>query len=248
MPLFNQLRKRIRPSRRPEISPAIAYDSWAMSYDHQPDNLMLALDEQVVGQLLAGINLRGAVVVDVGCGTGRHWQKVLDQAPRSLTGFDVSPGMLDILLKKYPAAETHLLKDQELEGVATASCDLVLSTLTIAHILDIRAALTEWCRVLAPGGEMLLTDYHPVALARGGQRTFRDGDKVVAIRNHIYPLQQIEELTKNLRFNRLKLVEKKIDDSMRPYYEKQNALAVFRRFRGVPILYGLHLKKSDVAV
>jgi SAM-dependent methyltransferase len=247
MPLFNKLRQYIRPSLRKESEPAAAYDIWALSYDHQPDNLMLALDEELCGGLLARAFLTRRVIVDVGCGTGRHWKKLFDRQPSRLIGYDVSAGMLDILRQKHPRAETYLLNDQHLPELAHASCDLVLSTLTVAHIPDLGAALTEWCRVLKPGGEMIITDYHPTALIKGGRRTFRKGDKVIAIKNHIYPVQEVLAMAQALGLEKLSLTETRIDDTMRPYYEKQNALAVFNRFRGVPIIYGIHLKKTDVA-
>jgi ubiquinone/menaquinone biosynthesis C-methylase UbiE len=247
MPLINKLRQYLTPSRRKESEPAVAYDIWALSYDHQPDNLMLALDEELCGSLLAQVQLSGKVIADIGCGTGRHWQKIFDRQPSRLVGYDVSGGMLEILRKKFPPAETHQLKDHRLPELENASCDLLLSTLTMAHIPDPEAALTEWYRVLKPGGEMIITDYHPVALARGGQRTFREGERVIAVRNHIYPLARITAFTRQLGLHEVKRVEKNIDDTMRPYYEKQNALAVFERFNGVPIIYGIHLKKTDAS-
>jgi ubiquinone/menaquinone biosynthesis C-methylase UbiE len=247
MPLFHKLRQYLPASQRKESDPAAAYDIWALSYDHQPDNLMLALDEELCVGLFSRASLTGAVVVDIGCGTGRHWAKLFGQGPSRLVGYDVSPGMLNILQKKHPQAETYLLRGQHLAELEDASCDLVLSTLTIAHIPDLEGALAEWNRVLKPGGEMIITDYHPSALARGGQRTFREGGSVIAIRNHIYPIRRIRELTRKFGLQELSITERRIDDTMRPYYEKQNALAVFGRFYGVPIIYGIHLKKTDAA-
>jgi ubiquinone/menaquinone biosynthesis C-methylase UbiE len=247
MPLFNKLRQYIRPSLRKESEPAAAYDIWALSYDHQPDNLMLALDEELCGGLLARTFVTRRVIVDIGCGTGRHWKKLFDRQPSRLIGYDVSAGMLDILRQKHPQAETYLLNDQHLPELAHASCDLVLSTLTVAHIPDLGAALTEWCRVLKPGGQMIITDYHPTALIKGGQRTFRKDDKVIAIKNHIYPVREVLAMAHASGLEKLSLTETRIDDTMRSYYEKQNALSVFNRFRGVPIIYGIHLKKTDAA-
>ncbi len=208
---------------------------------------MLALDGQLFGELLSSVSVEGRVVVDVGCGTGRHWRTLLARDPARLAGYDVSPGMLSILRKKYPAAETCLLHGHVLAGLGAASCDLLISTLTMAHIPDLPAALTEWNRVLKPGGDLLITDYHPTALAKGGQRTFREGDQVIAVLNHLYPLPRVLAITGQLGLTELSITEKKIDDSMRPYYERQNALPVYRRFLGVPIIYGLHLKKPDAA-
>jgi ubiquinone/menaquinone biosynthesis C-methylase UbiE len=152
--------------------------------------------------------------------------------------------MLRQLKAKYPRAETHLLNDAALSQLPTASCDLLLSTLTIAHIPDITAAFAEWARVLRPGGQLIITDYHPEALARGGQRTFRDKEqKTIAIRNHVYPLAQITDLAARLDLAALRVIERRIDASMRPWYEKQGALATFQRFLGVPIIYGMQFKR-----
>ena len=246
MPLLNKLRQYFRPTRLPEAEPAAAYDIWALEYDNQPDNLMLALDEELCSQLLQQTALTGKVIADIGCGTGRHWSRLYEKHPSRLIGFDVSQGMLDILLQKYPQAETGLLADVHL-ALPAASCDLILSTLTVAHIPDIGAAFAEWKRVLKPGGRMIITDYHPEALARGGQRTFREKDRIIAIRNHVYPIYEIKEITRRLGLQTEKVIERTIDESMRSYYEKQNATALFQRFLGVPIIYGLQLKRSDVA-
>ena len=245
MPLFSKLRQYLSPGRRGFAPAGQAYDRWALSYDHQPDNLMLALDEQVCSALLEETEIGGRVIADIGCGTGRHWKKIQDRSPGRLLGYDVSAGMLRILNEKYPQAETRLLENDRLTDLGDGSCDLILSTLTVAHIRQLEAALTEWNRVLRPGGEIIITDYHPDALARGGKRTFRDGSQVIAIRNYIHPLRKIQEITAKLRLSVVSLTEKKIDDSMKPYYEHQNALPVFERFRGVPIIYGIHLKKAD---
>jgi ubiquinone/menaquinone biosynthesis C-methylase UbiE len=248
MPLLHKLRQYLRPARRKESEPAAAYDIWALSYDNQPDNLMLALDEALVTTLLNSTRLSGRVIADIGCGTGRHWKKLFDRDPSRLVGYDVSAGMLKVLQNKHPRAETYQLSGPLLTDLEDASCDLVLSTLTVAHIPDLEAALREWWRILRPGGEMIITDYHPDALSRGGQRTFREGNQVIAVRNHIYPLRMIREITNRLGLRQLRVEERKIDDTMKSYYEKQNALAVFERFRGVPIIYGLHLKKPDAAI
>jgi len=246
MPLLNKLRQYLSAPRRPEAEPGAAYDIWSLSYDHQPDNLMLALDAALFGALLERTALKGKVVADIGCGTGRHWPAILDQGPARLLGFDVSAGMVAILKQKYPQAETSQLEGGTLP-VLDASCDLLLSTLTVAHIPFIEAALAEWFRALKPGGEILITDYHPEALSRGGQRTFREGEQVIAVRSHVYPIRKIRAIARKLGLEELALTERKIDETMKPYYEKQKALSVYERFLGVPIIYGLHLKKSDAA-
>src|SRR5689334_12837369 len=83
-----------------------AYDLWCDDYDLQPDNLMMALDEEILTGFLKKIIITNKKIADVGCGTGRHWQRILSQQPASLSGFDISDGMLKKLKEKFPAAHT----------------------------------------------------------------------------------------------------------------------------------------------
>jgi ubiquinone/menaquinone biosynthesis C-methylase UbiE len=228
-----------------EKDPEQAYNRWADSYDSQPDNLMLALDEELFSTLLNDFDIRNTVIADIGCGTGRHWNRIYEQSPAKLIGYDVSEGMLGMLRKKFPQAETHQLTGNQLEGLKSNSCDLVISTLTIAHISNAEVAIKEWCRVLKPGGHLIITDYHPVALEKGAKRTFTSAGKTVAIVNHIHPIKKITAIAKQLQLFELRLIEKCIDETMKPFYEKQRASHIFEAWKGVPIIYGIHLKKQN---
>jgi ubiquinone/menaquinone biosynthesis C-methylase UbiE len=231
-----------------DTDPEAAYNLWADSYDSQPDNLMLALDEEVFSTLLSYINTKNKVIADVGCGTGRHWKKILENEPKRLIGFDVSEEMLKILQQKFPQAETYLLTNNKLQQLKNESCDYIISTLTIAHIANAKDAITEWNRVLKPGGQMIITDYHPRALAKGGKRTFRHNDHTVAVKNYVHTLENLKDIARQLDLQVLRLMEKFIDESAKPYYEKQNALPVFEIWKGVPIIYGMYLTKPDAAL
>jgi ubiquinone/menaquinone biosynthesis C-methylase UbiE len=230
---------------RPAI-PEKAYNLWADNYDAQPDNLMLAWDEEIFSSLLNHINLQNKIIADIGCGTGRHWQKIFEYHPKKLIGFDVSEGMLKMLKQKFPDAETHHLKDDHLHELEYHSCDFVFSTLTIAHIENAKNALAEWNRVLKPGGEMIITDYHPMALAKGGKRTFNHNGKTMEVKNHVHSISKIKNIARQLDLEVIRFVEKSIDESAKRYYEKQNALAVYQAWKGAPIIYGIHLKKPHV--
>jgi ubiquinone/menaquinone biosynthesis C-methylase UbiE len=229
---------------RKDTDPEPAYDLWSFNYDEQPDNLILALDELLFTDLIKNITIENKIVADVGCGTGRHWKKIIEKKPAQLSGYDVSQGMLNILRQKFPNAITHRLTDQHLPGLADQSCDIVISTLAIAHIENIEEVLVEWSRVLKPGGSIIITDYHPVALTKGGDRTFKHNNELIAIKNYIHPIDMMKQLAAQLQFQVLNFTEKKIDGSVKHYYEKQKALHIFEQFSGTPIIYGMHLKKS----
>jgi ubiquinone/menaquinone biosynthesis C-methylase UbiE len=224
-------------------SPEEAYDLWAAQYDTQPDNLVLAMEEELFTAFISRLNIRGSVIVDVGCGTGRHWNRILEGNPDLLLGFDVSQGMLEQLRLKFPKARVVQQMDHRLPGLDDQSCDFILSTLALAHMENIQEIFEEWNRVLKPGGEILITDYHPEALRLGSQRTFRHNGRLMAVESHAYPIHSIKKITSELGLEIDAYQEKFIDDSVRAFYQKQNALAIFERFKGLPLLHALLLKK-----
>jgi ubiquinone/menaquinone biosynthesis C-methylase UbiE len=208
-------------------APKVAYDIWSKNYDSQPDNLMLVLDEEVFSTLLNEVDVSNTIIADIGCGTGRHWEKIFDKKPKKLIGFDVSEGMLKILQQKFPVAQTHVLIDDELRQLPNESCDMVISTLAIAHIKKADAAIIEWNRVLKPGGHIIITDYHPMALQKGAKRTFQHNHKTVAVKNYVHTLENLKEITRQLHLKECRLIERKIDESAKPFFLNHNVLYVY---------------------
>jgi ubiquinone/menaquinone biosynthesis C-methylase UbiE len=230
-----------------DLDPEKGYDVWAASYDEQPDNLMLALDEKVFTELANAFSITDRNVVDVGCGTGRHWPMIMHAMPRSLTGYDVSLGMLQRLQQKFPQAQTHQLHSNQLLETADASTHILISTLTIAHIQYIQDALTEWNRILLPGAYIIITDYHPGILAKGGRRTFTHEGETIGVKNYVHSIEAIQQIAKQLGWQMKRLEEKIIDKNVKPYYDKQNALKVYEKYKGMPVIYGILFKKINAA-
>jgi len=113
---------------------------------------MLDLDEVLFSKLLENAAIQNKTIADIGCGTGRHWNKILEKRPQSLTGFDVSEGMLNRLKEKFPGASVYHITDDLFANAPNAPFDLIISTLTVAHIEDIGKALDAWCGLLKPDG------------------------------------------------------------------------------------------------
>ena len=223
-----------------------AYDLWASSYDDQPDNLMLAMDEELFTKLFATIDILDKSIADIGCGTGRHWNKTLSKNPAKLTGYDVSQGMLNKLRAKYPGSEVKKINDNLFSDTCDRSFDLIISTLTIAHIADIDEAIGNWCRLLKPSADIIITDFHPEALAFGGSRTFSHGYQKISVNNHVHTLDTLKDKFKARGFLLVREEHKRIDNTVKHYYEKHRALDTFNKFMGVPMIYGMHLRRSNV--
>ena len=220
-----------------------AYDLWAKTYDDERDNLMLYYDKIILNKLIAGINLNGKVILDYGCGTGRNWGDLLNHNPQKIIGCDTSSGMLDVLKSKYKNAETHIITENNLSFLPDYSCDVLISTLVIAHIKEIKEIFSEWSRVLKPEGDIIITDFHPEHLSSGGSRTFKHDDKSITIKNYVHPVEFIKKELSLLGFETKELIEIKIDKDVKSFYEKNNALAVYEKYKGQPFIYGIHLSR-----
>ncbi len=224
------------------MSAASAYDIWSLTYDSQDRNPLLFLDDELLDDFLRVVNLRAKTVVDVGCGTGRHWKSLFAREPEQVVGYDVSPGMLGRLREKYPQANVHQLDGQTLSNTADASCDVVISTLALGYIADIDAAFAEWSRVLRSGGDVLITDMHPDVAAHA-ERSFRHEARTILIRHHVHPLPALRRCAAAHQLDIVRIDEKVVDDSIRKFYEIANSVDVFEKTKGTVLMYGAHLRK-----
>src|SRR6185369_11473666 len=103
MQVLKNIKRRLANLLRPkkEIAPGPGYDLWSETYDEQPGNPIVYLDEIVFDKIIADMTIKDKIVVDIGCGTGRHWKKLLTKQPEELIGYDASSGMLKKLRQKY---------------------------------------------------------------------------------------------------------------------------------------------------
>jgi len=224
-----------------------AYRLWSETYDAQPDNVILHLEAQLFGELLSDLAVEGKTVLDVGCGTGRHWERLMARRPAALIGADSSPHMLDRLRSKYPGASLHALDGGHLVGIADRSVDILLSTLALGHIRDVGQALAEWTRVLKDGGHMILTDFHPEAFRAGMKRTFVHEGQTFEVENHLHSIELLGRIFRERELEVVASRERRIDEAVRDHFERQGYRAAFERFRQTPVILGFHLVKSDRA-
>ena len=101
----------------------------------------------------------GAVVADVGTGTGFVLQGLVQHAAE-LVGFDESPEMLAVARQNL-AEQAHVtfqLTDGKTLPVENGRFDAVFANMYLHHAPDPAAAVSEMVRVLKPGGKLIVTD------------------------------------------------------------------------------------------
>jgi ubiquinone/menaquinone biosynthesis C-methylase UbiE len=136
-----------------------------------------------VAEDVAAIAPPSATVLDVGTGPGRLLHELAERRPDlALTGMDPSPDMIRLaeqtllaehaLLAEYAQTTrepAHRIRFQVADVAALpcpdASVDLIVSTLSLHHWPDTKAATAELARVLRPGGRVMIYDFRFAPLA-----------------------------------------------------------------------------------
>jgi ubiquinone/menaquinone biosynthesis C-methylase UbiE len=100
-------------------------------------------------------NLAGKRVLDAGCGKGR-FARILHEgtAAAEIWGLDISPEML----KFMPEGICRAAGSMTALPFPSEAFDFVYATESLEHAVEIEKAVSELCRVLKPGGRIVIID------------------------------------------------------------------------------------------
>ena len=147
----------------PQYDVAAGYEAWSGTYDGGP-NILVEAEEQALYPLLETIPAGRAL--DAACGTGRH-ARWLAERGHQVVGIDASEAMLAVAREKAPGAEFRLASLESLD-LPAQSVDLVVCALALTHLSSLTPAMSEFARVLAPAGRVIIiSDVHPMKSALG---------------------------------------------------------------------------------
>ncbi len=152
-----ELARTFQPVTRERRSVAQHYDRLAKRYDEALPvwrSLVAGPTWEAVGDLLAKYVPPGGSVLDAGTGTGAAVRLVLERAnPGRVTAVDISKGMLRAG-RKGMADRRVSWEQQDVTALPYAECsfDVVVSTWVLETLIDPRAAVTEFLRVLKEDG------------------------------------------------------------------------------------------------
>ena len=132
----------------------------------------------------ARLKLRGARILDLGCGTG--WLGASLREFGEVTGTDLSPAAIERGRELFPGLDLRVCDFGALELIGTF--DLVVSADVIAHVADQEAFVDRVAALLKPGGTFLLMTQNPFVwnrssyLAPKGDGQIRDWPSLGKIR------------------------------------------------------------------
>ncbi|HEX8906641.1 MAG TPA: class I SAM-dependent methyltransferase [Longimicrobiaceae bacterium] len=148
------------------------------SYDHIADGYAATIDTAPYNAFYERPTmlsllppLEGRRILEAGCGEGWYTERLLARGAR-VTAFDASAPMLEHARRRLSALPAEAREQAELhvgdlrrplDFAPDASFDGVVSALAMHYVRDWSVALSEFRRVLAPGGWLLFSTHHPAA-------------------------------------------------------------------------------------
>jgi ubiquinone/menaquinone biosynthesis C-methylase UbiE len=211
------------------------YSRWAPRYDGP--NPAIEAEEPPFYEMLAKAP-RG-VALDAACGTGRHAERLVGLG-YDVIGVDANSAMLDIARTRLPNVEFRS-GDLTSLPIDDASADVVCCALALTHVSDLTPVFAEFARVLRPGGQVLLSDMHPVMTITSGHAVFPVDDDATGL--HYVPnlVHQVSSYVRAFAAAGLVIQECRepvIDETILAYFPSQPVLpeATAQAFIGLPYL------------
>jgi SAM-dependent methyltransferase len=141
-----------------------AYDQlaavWSSTTDEGPFNGLL--ERPALRALVPG-DLRGATVLDAGCGSGAQAEWLLDQGA-DVVGIDVSPRMIEEAERRCAGRGRFLVADLAKPlPLEPGSLDGITCSLALHYVADWSVPLRSFAAGLRPGGWAVISLDHPFA-------------------------------------------------------------------------------------
>ncbi|MFD4481251.1 class I SAM-dependent DNA methyltransferase [Streptomyces sp. NPDC058471] len=174
---------------------ADAYDSVAVLYDELSRGALDAfpLDRAVLAAFAELVSAGAGPVAELGCGPGRTTAYLRDLG-LDVFGIDLSPAMIELARQNHPDLRFELGSMDALD-LADGKLNGIVSWYSLIHTppQDLPPYFTEFRRVIAPGGHILLGFFE----ADGGPVTPFDHKVVTAYR---WPVDGLAELAREAGF------------------------------------------------
>ncbi|WP_117882670.1 class I SAM-dependent methyltransferase [Aureibaculum luteum] len=188
-----------------------AYNIWANQYDTNK-NRTRDLDQIATIETLSNYEFEN--VLELGCGTGKNTNWLLKKANR-IIGLDFSQEMLTKAKEKIISEKVIFKKADLTENwdIDNNFADLITSSLTLEHIIDLDHIFNEANKKLKKNGLFFISELHPFKQYSGSKARYETESETQELEVYIH---HISEYIENAKNNGLKLVE------IKEWFDKKN--------------------------
>ena len=205
-----------------------AYERWAPVYPPFAHNPLMRVEERAMLERWPEVADRWAL--DLACGTGRYTRQLARSGARTVVAIDFCVPMLQRV------ATTHRVC-ANMSRLPFAGCafDVVVSGLALGHAPALQPWMSEAARVLAPGGTLLYSDFHPEAAHAGLTRSFKDqNDQTCTVPHHCHEVAAQRDAAAQAGLRIESLHEIRVGEELcEPF---ANCEDFYRRWHGLPIV------------
>lgn len=156
---MNWLRRLFAP-RKPAASPPSTLDiaRFFNEASRDEEHFPSSIDPRIYHVKLVLEHLgdvAGKPVADIGCGKGRFARIVAERNPGARV---IAVDLAEAMLRSVDPAIARCAASMTALPLATASCEGAYATESLEHAIDVDTAVAELCRIVKPGGRIVIID------------------------------------------------------------------------------------------
>lgn len=126
-------------------------------------------------------NIKGAKVLDIGCGSGESLEYLLNKGASEIWGIDISKEQIEKAKERFPQYKEHFIVSpmEEETSIPQDYFDYIISIFSIGYTSDIQSTFNNAYKYLNENGTFVISWTHPFYYCLD-----MDGDKVVVSKSY----------------------------------------------------------------
>jgi malonyl-CoA O-methyltransferase len=212
-----------------------AYTQWAPLYPPVAHNPLMRAEQRAMVEYWPIV--KGRRTLDLACGTGRYSRLLAETHAADVVAVDFCAPMLQQVTaaNRVCASMMHL-------PFANDAFDIVISGLALGHATSVHAWMAEVARVLAAGGTLLYSDFHPEAARAGLPRSFKDqNNRTWTVPHSCHELSSQRQAAAAANLTIEVVHEVRVGIELQEVFPKSDAF--YRQWHGLPIVLIVRARK-----